>query len=98
MKLEAFWDTSVLQSECYGMKGDEIQSDSLKDIAQTSVVYAFKRTRLPIFVEDAGLFIRCVEMVFQVHTQPTFTRQSITMAFSNSWKTYQTEKQNSNLS
>jgi XTP/dITP diphosphohydrolase len=39
------------------MKGDEIQSDSLKEIAQTSALNAFKRTYLPIFVEDAGLFI-----------------------------------------
>jgi XTP/dITP diphosphohydrolase len=39
------------------LKGDEIQSDSLKDIAQTSVINAFRRCRLPIFVEDAGLFI-----------------------------------------
>jgi len=39
------------------LKGDEIQSDSLKEIAQTSVKNAYKRCRLPIFVEDAGLFI-----------------------------------------
>jgi len=39
------------------LKGDEIQSDSLKDIAQTSVENAYRRCRLPIFVEDAGLFI-----------------------------------------
>jgi XTP/dITP diphosphohydrolase len=39
------------------VKGDEIQSDSLKEIAQTSAINAFKRSRLPIFVEDAGLFI-----------------------------------------
>ena len=39
------------------MKGDEIQSDSLKEISQTSAKNAFKRTHLPIFVEDAGLFI-----------------------------------------
>jgi XTP/dITP diphosphohydrolase len=39
------------------VKGDEIQSDSLKEIAKTSAVNAFKRRRLPIFVEDAGLFI-----------------------------------------
>lgn len=39
------------------MKGDEIQSDSLKEIAQTSAKNVFKRTHLPIFVEDAGLFI-----------------------------------------
>ncbi len=39
------------------VKGDEIQSDSLKEIAQTSAANAFKRIRLPIFVEDAGLFI-----------------------------------------
>ncbi len=39
------------------IKGDEIQSDSLKEIAQKSVINAYKNTRLPIFVEDAGLFI-----------------------------------------
>jgi len=39
------------------VKGEEIQSDSLKEIAETSSVNAFKRSRLPIFVEDAGLFI-----------------------------------------
>jgi XTP/dITP diphosphohydrolase len=39
------------------MKGDEIQSDSLKEIAKTSAINAFKRTNLPIFVEDAGLFV-----------------------------------------
>lgn len=39
------------------LKGDEIQSDSLKQIAQTSAINAFKHCGLPIFVEDAGLFI-----------------------------------------
>jgi XTP/dITP diphosphohydrolase len=39
------------------VKGDEIQSDSLKEIAEASAINAFKRNRLPIFVEDAGLFI-----------------------------------------
>ena len=39
------------------VKGNEIQNDSLKEIAKTSAVNAFKRSRLPIFVEDAGLFI-----------------------------------------
>jgi len=39
------------------MKGDEIQSDSLKEIAETSVRNAYNRTKLPIFVEDAGLFV-----------------------------------------
>jgi XTP/dITP diphosphohydrolase len=39
------------------VKGDEMQSDSLKEIAQTSAVNAYKRSHLPIFVEDAGLFI-----------------------------------------
>jgi XTP/dITP diphosphohydrolase len=43
------------------LKGDEIQSDTLKDIAKTSAIYAYKRCRLPIFVEDAGLFIDALE-------------------------------------
>jgi XTP/dITP diphosphohydrolase len=43
------------------IKGDEIQSDSLKEIAKTSAVNAFKRTHLPIIVEDAGLFINALD-------------------------------------
>jgi len=39
------------------VKGDEIQNDSLKEIAKTSAINAYRRSRLPIFVEDAGLFI-----------------------------------------
>jgi XTP/dITP diphosphohydrolase len=39
------------------MKGDEIQSDNLKEIAETAVTNAYNRTKLPVFVEDAGLFI-----------------------------------------
>lgn len=42
------------------VKGDEIQSDSLQEIAQAAVVNAFKSIRLPIFVEDAGLFINAL--------------------------------------
>ena len=43
------------------LKGEEIQSESLKEIAQTSVKNAYRRCRLPIFVEDAGLFIDALE-------------------------------------
>ncbi len=39
------------------LKGDEIQSESLQEIAEKSVMNAYKRCHLPIFVEDAGLFI-----------------------------------------
>jgi XTP/dITP diphosphohydrolase len=39
------------------LKGDEIQSESLQEIAESSVQYAFKKSGLPIFVEDAGIFI-----------------------------------------
>ena len=39
------------------MKGDEIQSENLKEIAETSAINAYNNTNLPIFVEDAGLFI-----------------------------------------
>jgi len=35
----------------------EIQSESLEEIAETSVLYAFKKCDLPVIVEDAGLFI-----------------------------------------
>ncbi len=39
------------------LKGDEVQSESLQVIAEKSVQNAFRRSGLPIFVEDAGLFI-----------------------------------------
>jgi XTP/dITP diphosphohydrolase len=39
------------------VKALEIQSDSLREIAMTSVTDAFNRCHLPIIVEDAGLFI-----------------------------------------
>lgn len=42
------------------LKGDEIQSESLQDIAQKSVLNAYRRCHLPIFVEDAGLFIEAL--------------------------------------
>ena len=39
------------------VKGDEIQSESPQEIAHKSVINAYKCAELPIFVEDAGLFI-----------------------------------------
>ena len=42
------------------VKAAEIQSESLKEIAQTSARDAFKRCRLPVIVEDAGLFIEAL--------------------------------------
>ena len=42
------------------VKGYEIQSDNLKEIAQTSAINAYKQSKLPIFVEDAGLFIEAL--------------------------------------
>ena len=39
------------------VKNVEIQSDSLTEIAKTSVVDAFNRCHLPVIVEDAGLFV-----------------------------------------
>jgi XTP/dITP diphosphohydrolase len=43
------------------LKGDEIQSESLREIAEKSVKNAYVRCRLPIFVEDAGLFIDALD-------------------------------------
>jgi XTP/dITP diphosphohydrolase len=42
------------------VKALEIQSDSLSDIAQASVIDAFRRCHLPVIVEDAGLFINAL--------------------------------------
>jgi XTP/dITP diphosphohydrolase len=39
------------------VKNVEIQSDSLAEIAKTSVIDAFNRCHLPVIVEDAGLFV-----------------------------------------
>jgi XTP/dITP diphosphohydrolase len=43
------------------VKGAELQSDSLREIAQASAQKAFKRCRLPVVVEDAGLFIEALK-------------------------------------
>ncbi|HDN05922.1 XTP/dITP diphosphatase [Candidatus Bathyarchaeota archaeon] len=42
------------------VKSLEIQSESLEEIAKTSVTEAFKRCHLPLIVEDAGLFIKAL--------------------------------------
>jgi XTP/dITP diphosphohydrolase len=42
------------------IKGSEIQSDSIEDIARTAAIDAFKKCNLPIIVEDAGLFIQAL--------------------------------------
>jgi XTP/dITP diphosphohydrolase len=39
------------------VKSLEIQSESLEEIAEASVIDAFEKCRLPIIVEDAGLFV-----------------------------------------
>jgi XTP/dITP diphosphohydrolase len=39
------------------VKSTEIQSDTLKEIAEASVTDAFQRCNLPLIVEDAGLFV-----------------------------------------
>ncbi len=43
------------------VKALEIQSDSISDIAQSSVIDAFERCHLPVMVEDAGLFINALK-------------------------------------
>jgi len=42
------------------IKSLEIQSESLEEIARASVLEAFQRCRLPIVVEDAGLFVEAL--------------------------------------
>jgi XTP/dITP diphosphohydrolase len=42
------------------VKGLEIQSDSLEEIAKTSAIDALGRCHLPLIVEDAGLFIEAL--------------------------------------
>jgi XTP/dITP diphosphohydrolase len=42
------------------MKGAEIQSDSLKEIAEASALEAYNRIHLPVIVEDAGLFVEAL--------------------------------------
>jgi XTP/dITP diphosphohydrolase len=41
-------------------KTTEIQSDNLRDIAETSAIAAFRKCHLPLIVEDAGLFIEAL--------------------------------------
>jgi XTP/dITP diphosphohydrolase len=54
------------------MKGVEIQSDSLAEIAATSALGAFKQCRLPVIVEDAGLFIAVLKGFPGPYAAPVF--------------------------
>lgn len=42
------------------MKNAEIQSDNLKEIAQSSALEIYKQYGLPILVEDSGLFVEAL--------------------------------------
>jgi XTP/dITP diphosphohydrolase len=42
------------------VKAFEIQSESLEEIAKTSVLEAFRKCDLPVVVEDAGLFVEAL--------------------------------------
>ncbi len=46
-----------LASGMLHIKGAEIQSDSLKEIATASAANAYNLSHLPLIVEDAGLFV-----------------------------------------
>jgi XTP/dITP diphosphohydrolase len=39
----------------------EVQADTLENVAKTSVIDAVKKCRLPVIVEDAGLFIKALK-------------------------------------
>jgi XTP/dITP diphosphohydrolase len=43
------------------VKGKETQSDNINEIAQDSAIDAFNQCRIPLIVEDAGLFIDALE-------------------------------------
>ncbi len=41
-------------------KGEEIQSDDVREIAKRAALEAFRAERRPLFVEDTGLFVRAL--------------------------------------
>jgi XTP/dITP diphosphohydrolase len=43
------------------VKGKEVQSDNINEIAQDSAIVAFNQCHIPLIVEDAGLFIDALE-------------------------------------
>jgi XTP/dITP diphosphohydrolase len=43
------------------VKGKEIQSDNINEIAQDSAIDAFNKCHVPLIAEDAGLFIDVLE-------------------------------------
>ena len=44
------------------LKGSEIQTDRLKDVAKSSILGAVHKSKNPTIVEDAGLFIKPLQM------------------------------------
>jgi len=43
------------------IKATEIQDDNIENIARASALEAFKKSNLPLIVEDAGLFVRVLK-------------------------------------
>jgi len=56
-KILAEYDISVAM---LNIDAVEIQDDSLENIAKTSAIDAVEKSDLPVFVEDAGLFIKAL--------------------------------------
>lgn len=53
----AFFKPLKISLKHFPFEYREIRSDSLEEIAREAAVAAYKRCRMPVFVEDSGLFI-----------------------------------------
>lgn len=62
------------------LKGIEIQSDDLEEVATTSVLWAVQRSDAPTFVEDTGFFIEALKGfpgVFASYTYKTIGKRGL---------------------
>jgi len=58
---KALFDKNNLDLEQYKIDLLEIQTDNVEELARYSVRLAFKAIQKPVFVEDAGLFIKALK-------------------------------------
>jgi len=80
------FDKETLEIDHYKVDLVELQTDNVEELALYSVRHAFKAIQKPVFVEDAGLFIKSLKDfpgVYSKHTLHTIGLEGILKLLEN---------------
>jgi len=66
------FDKNNLELEQYNEELTEIQTDNVEELALNSVREAYEKLNKPVFVEDAGLFIKSLKDFPGVYSKHAF--------------------------